>query len=228
MRIPQPKGDRGSLKWIQIIVNDYPEILDREIKTTCNIPVTEDITWVSPLREDDYAEYRDDFFLKKLDYELGHHSLEEFWPARGPQWDALGKSGSGHIFLIEAKAHVDEMLSTGTQASAKSAALINASLDEAKQFLGAKSVVDWTKVFYQYTNRVAHLYLLREVNRLSAYLVFVYFLNDTDKSGPKTADEWRAALKIVKGVLGLRVKHRLSKYVAEVFIDLNEMNELIR
>ncbi|MDH3879100.1 MAG: hypothetical protein OET18_14735, partial [Desulfobacterales bacterium] len=72
------------------------------------------------------------------------------------------------------------------------------------------------------------LYLLREVNRLSAYLVFVYFLNDTDKSGPKTADEWRAALKIVKGVLGLRVKHRLSKYVAEVFIDLNEMNELIR
>ena len=37
---------------------------------------------------------------------------------------------------------------------------------------------DWSHCFYQYANRLAHLYLLRESNGLDAFLVFVYFVDD--------------------------------------------------
>ena len=56
--------------------------------------------------------------------------------------------------------------------------LIKKSLDETKASLKLKPDVDLTKGFYQSANRLAHLYLLRELNDVSAYLVFVYFVND--------------------------------------------------
>jgi len=223
VRVPQPQGDRGSLKWIQIVINDCPEILDREIKTTCDIPEADEITWASPLREDDYAEYRDNSFLDRLHVKLDNRPLKQFWPARGPQWDALGKSDSGRLFLVEAKAHIDELLSRGTQASGESEALISRSLEEVRRFLRVDSAVDWSQVFYQYTNRLAHLYLLREVNRIPAFLVNIYFFGDVEMDGPKTSDEWRTALKVVKGILGLGTKHMLNKYAADVFIDVKEI-----
>ena len=76
---------------------------------------------------------------------------------------------------------------------------------------------------YQYTNRLAHLYLLRELNGINARLVFVYFTGDDDVDGPLTTAEWKSALKVVKGVLGLSERHRLSKYIADLFIDVREL-----
>jgi hypothetical protein len=223
VRVPQRQGNRGSLKWIQIVINDCPEILDCEIKITCDIPEADEITWVSPLREDNYAEYRDNSFLDRLDVKLNQRPLKQFWPARGPRWDALGKSDSGRLFLVEAKAHIDEVISRGTQASKESESLISRSLEEVRRFLRVNSAVDWSQVFYQYTNRLAHLYLLCEVNRIPAFLVNVYFFGDAEMDGPKTSDEWRTALKVVKGLLGLGMKHMLSKYAADVFIDVKEI-----
>ncbi|MDD3581451.1 MAG: hypothetical protein PHW74_10560 [Desulfobacca sp.] len=226
MRIPQPQGDKGSLKWIQIVINDCPEILNREIKSTGDIHEAEKITWVSPLRQDDYAEYRDNDFLDRLDIKLNQRSLNQFWPERGPQWDGLGKSESGELFLVEAKAHIEELFSQCQAASEKSRSLISASLNEVRQFLGVDAAVDWSQVFYQYTNRLAHLYLLRQVNRLPAFLVNVYFCGD-DMNGPKTSDEWRAALKVLKGVLVLGMNHKLRKYVVEAFVDVKEIKSPI-
>ena len=67
MRVPQPKGTHGSLRWIQEAVNEYPEQLNSAIYE--DLGYQDKITWVSPLEEDDYAEYRDDGFLdtRKLD-----------------------------------------------------------------------------------------------------------------------------------------------------------------
>ncbi len=42
----------------------------------------------------------------------------------------------------------------------------------------AQRFYNLTKGFYQYINRLAHLYLLRVLNKIPAYLVFVYFVND--------------------------------------------------
>lgn len=49
-------------------------------------------TWLSPLQDDDYAEYRDAEFLHRLGLDELVPSLKQFWPRSGPEWDALSKS----------------------------------------------------------------------------------------------------------------------------------------
>ena len=41
-------------------------------------------------------------------------------------------------------------------------------------------------------------------------------------SGPKSVEEWNAALTVMKKYLGLST-HKLAKYMAEVFIDLKQI-----
>src|SRR5262249_19213035 len=143
-----------------------------------NLAPTEKIQWLSPLAGDDYAEYRDEAFLQRLGV-APKIPLKTFWPARGPQWDALGRTTSGTALLVQAKAHIPELPSPPTKAAAKtSLALIASSLDQVKKTIGCGSSHDWAHLYYQYTNRLAHLYYLRTLNKLPAYLVFVYFVND--------------------------------------------------
>jgi len=76
--------------------------------------------------------------------------------------------------------------------------------------------------FYQYANRIAHLYLLRVLNGIPAYLVFVYFLNDEIMGGPKTEEEWIGALKLLHAYLGIG-RNKLGKFVIDVFIDVRDL-----
>jgi hypothetical protein len=99
MRVTQKNGSKGSLKWIQALINKCPEILDQQIKRRTKIDF-EKINWLSPLGSDKHAEYRDAAFLKVLGLEQHSKSLQKFWPERGPQWDALGRDGDqGPYFL---------------------------------------------------------------------------------------------------------------------------------
>ena len=93
-----------------------------------------------------------------------------------------------------------------------------------QEFLGVDRSISWTGKFYQYANRLAHLYLLRELNEVNAHLVFVYFLGDKEVSGPDSVAGWKPALAAAKGALGLGGLHRLSKYTSEVFIDVRNLN----
>ena len=222
-RIPQIEGQKGSLKWIQKLVNQAPEVLNTQIRNNFALPFDEEITWLSPKTEDNYAEYRDQAFIDLLDVDLVNVPLNKFWPSRGPQWDAPAKSNKGNIFLVEAKAHIAELNSPGTKAKGKSRHQIETSLVKTQQYLNANSTIDWMNSFYQYTNRLAHLYLLRELNNLPAYLVFVYFVNDAEMNGPRSAAEWQGALKLLHSYLGVG-SHKLSRYIFEVFIDVDFAN----
>ena len=223
MRYPQSNGVRGSLKWIQRAVNERPEYLNRMVRDACDIPDDEAIEWVSPLADDKWAEYRDDEFLNRLGIQLDARPLYDFWPRRGPQWDALAKTDAGGAILVEAKAHIREVVSSPSKASPNSLAKIGASLWETQRFLRVDTSIDWTATLYQYANRLAHLYLLRELNGIPARLAFVYFVGDEYMKGPRTIAEWQAALTVVKSVLGLPRRHRLSAYVADVFLDVAEL-----
>jgi hypothetical protein len=64
---------------------------------------------------------------------------------------------------------------------------------------------------------------LRELNDIDAHLVFVYFVGAEDVNGPQTIAEWKSALTVAKLVLGLKERHKLSKYVADVFIDVRQI-----
>jgi len=153
------------------------------------------INWKSPLQSDNYAEYRDRDFLKMLGIlNKIKDSLSNFWSDNGPQWDALGVSGD-ELILVEAKANIPEMVSHGTGAkNPQSIKKIRNSLDEVKKYLNINNGIDWTRTFFQYTNRIAHLYYLREKNKIKAHLLFIYFINDATVQGTKTKDEWLGAI----------------------------------
>lgn len=218
-RISQGSALKGSQKWIQKFVNEKSDLLNSLIRTQLDLPSAERIRWHSPIAEDGFAEYRDQAFLDLLDIKLSKISLSDFWPLKGPVWDGLGKSETGEVFLIEAKSHIPELLSPGTGAGVKSLRKIKKSLDETKSFLNSNSEHDWTSTFYQYTNRLAHLYLLRALNEVPAYLVFVYFVNDKEMNGPQSINEWNGALSLLTSYL-LIGRHRLKKYIVDIFIDV--------
>jgi len=223
-RYSQTTGTKGSLKWTQKLINDKPHLLNSEITNVFNLKDPEEIEWVSPLRDDEYAEYRDGAFLKQLCITLRKTPLKEFWPRWGPQWDALGRTSSGKVILVEAKAHVEELLSQPARATGKSLRKIRSALAKTKRYVNSKSEADWSSYFYQYTNRLAHLYLLRVLNNIPAFLVFVYFLNDEAMQGPSTEAEWRAAIKLTHKYLGIK-RNRLSRYMGDIFVDVNELRD---
>jgi hypothetical protein len=221
--IPKP-ATRGSQLWLQKLVNDHPHVLNRALTPLFGLPPDAMITWHSPLREDDYAEYQDESFLERLGVTLPRRSLADFWPRRGPVWDGLGTTTRGDLLLVEAKSHIPELVSSST-ASDASLARIRATLDEIRTFLGVKPRLDWTTGLYQYANRLAYLYLLRELNGLPAYLVHVYFVNDHEQGGPTTRAEWQSALLLAKTLMGIR-RHRLTPFVLDVFVDLADLGGL--
>ena len=229
---PQGRAVKGSQKWLQAMVDVCPQTLDAAIQRESN-EISAPIRWVSPLADDDFAEYYGDAFLNRLGVRLDDFPLDKFWPSRGPQWDALGRTDDGQIILLEAKAHVGEMDSHCQAKSAKSRALIRRSLDRVKSHVGADSDADWMEKFYQHGNRLAHLYLLRTLNKVPAYLVNLYFLNadDMDCGGrvvPKTASGWEDAIAQQDSALGIPPQHALSQYAIHAFVDVNDIKRALK
>jgi hypothetical protein len=227
-RIEQPSNGHGSLKDIQLLVNKNVGLIDAEIKKAFPELANDIVWWHSPLEVEAFAEYRDEDFLDKL-WLMGYEPrLKEFWPSQGPQWDALAvtqpkKNHEKKYILVEAKANIPEIISPPTKASPKSKELIDKSFKETKDYLEIKDKIDWSGKFYQYTNRLAHLYFLRIKCELPAYLVNIYFVGDKSVHGPETIAEWKAALQVLHSYLGLG-KHKLRRYIADVFINVKELD----
>lgn len=219
-RVVQTPGTKGSLRWIQQAVNDRWDALDQPI--LAKLRGATRIEWRSPLEDDGFAEYRDGEFLDRIGLGNLRPALKEFWPERGPQWDALGVTDRGDVLLVEAKAHVAEMCSPGTAAGPESRERINHALVGCADGLGARpSRAAWTDHFYQLANRIAHLHFLRERD-VPAYLVLVNFLNDPDMKGPTTPEAWEAAYEVAFHVMGLPKRHPMAQYMFEVFPDVFE------
>ena len=152
---------RGSQRWLQLVVNRCPKLIDNAIGEAIGLGQGETIEWLSPLESDCFREYQDQAFLDRLCNRPRHRQLNDFWPQRGPVWDGLAKTSCGRSLLIEAKANIPEFDSSPTDASLKSRRKIEDALQETRGFLRITSKTDWTKCFYQYANRLAHLYYLK-------------------------------------------------------------------
>jgi hypothetical protein len=135
--------------------------------------------------------------------ELPIKSLNEFWPRRGPVWDGLAVTNKENFILVEAKAHIPEVLSPPSQAGEVSRKKIQAALEEARRFYAPRSNRIWFEHFYQYCNRLAHQYFLSEVNQLPSRLIFLDFYNVKEMNGPTSREEWIGASKLIHAFLGL-------------------------
>lgn len=218
---------KGSQRWLQIAVDRAPHLLTVPLVSALGLVAGEDVDWRSPRRSEKFIEYRDQAAFDLMGSRLEQRPLRDFWPAGGPVWDALGRSTiSGQQILVEAKAHIAEMISPASKASEPSLKRIRAALTAVRDELSPKSDQDWSGVFYQYTNRLAYLHFLRIQNKQPAHLVFVYFVNAHDVTGPTTRVEWDGAIKLVESYLGV-TRHRLSQYVHKVFIDVDDLRPFV-
>ena len=218
---------RGSRRWLQIAVNRCPDVVDGAISRAIGLRQDETIEWLSPLESEDFIEYRDQSFLERLGINLRHRQLSDFWPAGGPVWDGLARTSTGRSLLIEAKANVPEFDTNPTGATGQSLSKIKEALEETRSFLGVRSATDWTNCFYQYANRLAHLFFLRELNRTDAALVFVYFMGDTTIPGrdPVSSEGWKAAIGLATNHLGIHSSSPwIRENVVDVFIDVSDLS----
>lgn len=204
------RAQRGSRRQLQNYVNQHEVTLTSAVMQALPSVLMDlgaGIHWVSPLARDEYVEYRDEDFLRAVGLSDSAVELRKFWPRGGPCWDALGVISDSEaklppsVILLEAKSHIPEIYGFGCQATPHSFDLIERSLAAAKQWCGARTNADWTGPLYQSANRFAHLYLIREVLHRPAWLVNLYFLNDT--IGPANRDEWGVELRKVKSSLGI-------------------------
>ena len=217
---------RGSQRWLQLAVNRSPDTINAGIASAMELSNGISIQWSSPLEKANFREYQDSHFLRSLGIELQHHKLSSFWPRWGPVWDGLASTSDGRSILVEAKANIPEFHSSPCGAGEKSLAQIKRALDETKQFLSVPSASDWTHCFYQVANRLAHLYLLKELNGIDAALVFVFFVGDTTISTEKctSRQEWEQETSLMVKHLGIAQDSQwLHENVFDVFIGVDDL-----
>jgi hypothetical protein len=183
------------------------------------------LDWLSPRAADDWAEYRDAAFLERIGRPDLAPKLRAFWPHRGPQWDALARAHEGDtIVLVEGKAHARELISSCAAKSDRSRAKIAAALDLARNAVGAAPTADWLNGYYQYANRLAHLYFLRREG-VPAHLLSIYFCGDSKVKGPATEAEWSAHLAQLRRHLGIALDRTIPGLV-DVFISIQDLNDV--
>lgn len=176
-------GKKGSKYWMQVLVSlDEGKILTEEIQKKDS--TIGNITWISPLKEYDYEEYKLNNNNPNLSV-LGICKKDmDFWPNGQPQWDAIGyvSSEPKTIILVEAKAHLNEMNSSCTAKSDESKKLIENTLKETYENLthdkSKKFDKDiWMGKYYQLGNRLAFLNKLKEKG-YNVKLVLLNIVND--------------------------------------------------
>jgi hypothetical protein len=200
------------------MIDAHRPIADAALRDALQLGPEITVDWRSPLRNDAFAEYRDSDFLERIGLGDLRPTLGAFWPRGGPQWDALACLSDGRIVLVEAKSHTSELRSHCT-ASPTARESIEAAFALARPYFGAADSADWTRDYYQYANRLAHLYFLR-THGVDAHLVFFYFLNDTDMAGPTSAAGWSSAIADIHKALGVAGP---IAGVHECFVDTRQL-----
>ena len=106
-------------------------------------------------------------------------------------------------------------MESACKAEGRSRKRIDEALAVTAERLGVHVNSCWAGQYYQAANRYAHLHFLRNIVRVPAWLVNVYFVGD--KRSPTTEAEWRGALGEVKERMGLSGKS--VPFASELFFE---------
>jgi hypothetical protein len=227
MTIVAPKyAARGSQRWLQVAIGRAPDRLDAALRRAGVLTEAQGIEWRSPVSSSAFCEYRDGAALSLLGIDaLPVRSLADFWPPRGPVWDALGVTADGLKILVEAKAHIAEAASPPSKASSSSLSKIEESLEEARRYYAPRSAAKWSGPLYQYANRLAFQFFLNRLNGIPSRVVFLDFCNAQDVKAASEA-EWRGATEMIHSLLG--IPSDLAKFgVYHAHFDVQELRDVI-
>jgi hypothetical protein len=220
-RRERPRETTRSEHWMRTAVNEYSDALNLLVSGLFEWDKSDRIEWLSPIASDGYAEYFDHDFLDRLGVSDVKLRLSDFWPQGGPRWDGLAKTASGKLILVEAKAYIEEGVDYRSKAGPKSLSKISAALASAKEAFGAADDAPWEAPFYQYANRLAHLYYAY-CNDLDAYLLFLYFADAPDVPKPCTTQQWQGAIRLTEKCLGLGV-HPFRNRIGSLIWSVSNM-----
>lgn len=221
-RRARPHKTERSEHWMRIAANEDSSSLNELIINKFDWDRDEAISWLSPIAADNYAEYYDHAFLQRLGITELAVPLLDFWPKSGARWDGLARTETGKLILVEAKAYIEEGVDYRSKASPKALAIIRKALDDAKKDFRARDDASWESPFYQYANRLAHLYFLHRLNGLDAYMLFLYFADAPDVPRPCSESEWQGAVRLVEKCLGLGT-HPYRKRLATLIWSVPQM-----
>ena len=65
-KVKQKSDGKGSLKDMQLLINEHPDLRNNKIRHKITSLKNTQIDWLSPLKNDDYSEYKDDDFINLL------------------------------------------------------------------------------------------------------------------------------------------------------------------
>ena len=227
MPTPPQFAAAGSQRWLQVAVDLAPRLLDQAFRDARVIGPDETLGWCSPLAATGFIEYRDERAFEAMGItKFPLKPLDKFWPRRGPVWDGLAVTSKQNFVLVEAKAHIPEVLSPPSQAGETSKKRIRAALEEARHYYAPRSNKVWSEHFYQYCNRLAHQYFIAEVNHLPSKLVFLDFYNAAEMNGPATPEEWKGATRLIHAILGLPESLE-DRGVHHAYIDVRRLQSVV-
>jgi hypothetical protein len=221
-RRQRPAEAKRSEHWLRVMVNQYAKVIDVAIAEAFGWCDTV-IDWRSPRQDDEYAEYYDQAFLDRLGVTDLAMTLDEFWPKSGPRWDGLARTTDGKLILVEAKAHIDEVVDFRSKASPEALCKIQSRLDEAQSAFRASKDASWHAPLYQMANRLAHLHYLAGINGKDTYLVFIDFANAPDVPQTASREEWQGVTRLALKCLGLK-DSKLARRVGTVIVDIRNGN----
>jgi len=207
---------------MRVAANECQDALNSSVSSLFKWDKSDRIEWRSPVADDAYAEYFDQEFLDRLGIRALKVPLSKFWPRGGPRWDGLARTKSGRLLLVEAKAYIEEAVDYRSRASRDAFRRIRNSLRLAKRAFGATKDASWESPFYQYANRLAHLYFMRDVNGLDAYLLFLYFADAPDVPNPCTTQQWQGARRLTEKCLGI-TRHAFRPFIGSLIWSVPEM-----
>lgn len=149
-----------------------------------------------------------------------------FWPQIGnpPNWDAVGKlyfdNKKFDILLVEAKAHVGEIVSDCKAKYEGGRKQIQDVMKKFKEDMGITNNRDFLTHYYQYANRLVVLNFLNR-NSVPARLISIYFYGDRKMIGaPRNIEGWCEALKDQKQYIDLSPQSTLLARIHKVFLPV--------
>lgn len=212
-----PDGRRQLQEYINRLPQDLNAEIDRLLPAQAR-PVGQQVQWLSPLESIRYRVSPSTDFLRAAGLSAQPSLLESRWSRLGPCWDAVGlishgTGGPQGVLLVEAKSQLEEIESAQCRLPANSMPIITETFRETRHWLEALETRDWIGALYPMANRLAHLHLLRNHLGVPAWLVQVYFLNDSD--GPASRADWLPVIAGAQARLGL---FRRPPFTLDVFL----------
>jgi hypothetical protein len=76
----------------------------------------------------------------------------------------------------------------------------------------------WESRYYQFCNRLAHLWWMNKRAKVPTWLVWVLIVDDPVWPDRLTAPQWHQAFQTIKREVGLPPRHRLKDQIGVIYL----------